>query len=152
MPEILTQIDERLLWWLASLSLVLFVGTLAVVPWLVARIPPDYFVLERRGRRVLFADRPLLRMIALAIGNVLGVILILAGIAMLVLPGQGILTIVMGILLSSFPGKYRLERWIVSFQTVRRMIDVLRRRAGREPLLFLDEIDPGPGDDGPQLP
>jgi len=58
-----------------------------------------------------------------------------AGIIMLVLPGQGIFTILIGIMLLNFPGKYRLERWIVARRPVLRSINWLRRRAGRAPLV-----------------
>ena len=52
---------------------------------------------------------------------------------MLVTPGQGVLTIVVGMLLFDFPGKFRLERWLVTRPTVWRSINWLRERAGREP-------------------
>ena len=56
------------------------------------------------------------------------------GIAMLVLPGQGLLTIVVGIVLLNFPGKYRLERWLATRSPVWRSLNWLRRRAGRPEL------------------
>jgi hypothetical protein len=68
--------------------------------------------------------------------NLLGYILIVAGILMLVLPGQGTWTIVVGIMLLNFPGKYKLERWIVSRGPVLRSINWVRRRAGRDPLVL----------------
>jgi len=67
--------------------------------------------------------------------NLLGVLLVIAGLAMLVMPGQGLLTIVAGVLLIDFPGKYCLERWLVTRKTVWRSINWLRKRAGRKPLL-----------------
>ena len=67
--------------------------------------------------------------------NALGFILVVAGIIMLVLPGQGVFTILIGIMLLNFPGKYRLERWIVARRPVLRSINWLRRRAGRAPLV-----------------
>ena len=66
--------------------------------------------------------------------NVLGAVLMIAGVAMLVLPGQGLLTMVLGFLLIDFPGKYRLERWLVARPMVHRPLNWIRRRAGREPL------------------
>jgi len=63
--------------------------------------------------------------------NLLGCVIIVAGIVMLVLPGQGILTILAGIMLLDFPGKYRLLRWIVARPQVLRTLNWLRRRAGR---------------------
>ena len=46
---------------------------------------------------------PVLRWIGFLIKNVLGVILVLMGLAMLVLPGQGVLTLLIGISLLDFP-------------------------------------------------
>ena len=54
---------------------------------------------------------------------------------MLVLPGQGLLTLLVGFLLVDAPGKYRLERWLVSRKAVLRPINWLRRRKGRQPLI-----------------
>jgi len=62
---------------------------------------------------------------------------LVAGIAMLVLPGQGVLTIVIGIMLLDFPGKYRFERSLAARRPVLRSINWLRRRANR-PLLHVD--------------
>jgi hypothetical protein len=61
---------------------------------------------------------------------------------MLLLPGQGLLTILVGILITEFPGKYRLARWIITRRRVLSAINWLRKRAGREPLRV--EGDAGP--------
>jgi hypothetical protein len=53
---------------------------------------------------------------------------------MLVLPGQGVLTILAGITLLNYPGKRRLELWLVRRPAIHRAIDWIRRRAGRAPL------------------
>ena len=66
--------------------------------------------------------------------NLVGVLLVLVGLAMLVLPGQGILTILIGISLLEFPGKHRLELAIVKRSSIRRAIDRIRQRSGTEPL------------------
>ncbi len=70
----------------------------------------------------------------LIIKNVLGVGLLLAGILMLVLPGQGLFTMFVGIMMMNFPGKYKLERWIVARGPVLKSINWMRKRAGHEPL------------------
>ena len=58
----------------------------------------------------------------------------LAGIAMLVLPGQGVLAILIGIMLLDVPGKYRFERWLVMRPPVWRAVAWLRTKAGKDPL------------------
>lgn len=135
------QQNETLLWILAVSSVIIFVGTLLAAPWLMARIPADYFT--RRGqRRIRGLDLPpLLYGVLMVLKNVLGFIFVIAGILMLVLPGQGILTILAGIILLNFPGKYRLECWIVKHKPVYRTINWFRRRRGKKPLI-LKEILP----------
>jgi len=128
------QIDENTIWWIAGASFLTFLAFLILVPLLAVRIPSDYFA---RGKvhRKLWADQHLvLRMVLLILKNLLGCVFIVAGIIMLVLPGQGILTILAGIMLLDFPGKYRLLRWIVARPQVLRTLNWLRRRAGRTPL------------------
>jgi hypothetical protein len=126
--------NELLLGWLTLASVILFIGTLAAVPWLIARIPPDYFAHDRRHKAPWAGKRPLRRLLLLIGKNLLGCLAILAGVAMLVLPGQGLLAILLGIMLLDFPGKYKMERRIVSWKPVLRTINRLRRRSGREPL------------------
>ena len=67
--------------------------------------------------------------------NLFGVILLLGGMAMLVLPGQGILTILIGLSLLDFPGKRALERRIVGRPLVLQAINRIRRKFNKSPLL-----------------
>lgn len=130
------QSDENTIWWIAGAgaSVIPFLAFLIVVPLLAVRIPSDYFAHGRFNRK-LWADHHLILRVMLLIGkNLLGYVFIAAGIVMLVLPGQGILTILAGIMLLDFPGKYRLVRWIVARPQVLRTLNWLRRRAGRTPL------------------
>lgn len=129
-------IDETTIWYLAVFSIVSFIGTLLLVPVLVIRIPDDYFTEKKRHRWEPWThEHPVIRWSLLIAKNILGYIFIILGIAMLVLPGQGVLTILIGILFINFPGKYRLERWVVMRAPVLNTINRLRRRAGRMPLI-----------------
>jgi len=124
--------------WLAAFSVLTFVGSLLVLPLVAARIPADYFCAERRGKTPWRRRRPGLRMIVLILKNMLGLVLFLAGVLMLFLPGQGLLTIFLGIMLMDFPGKYRLERYIISRGPVLRGINWLRKRSGVAPLEVME--------------
>jgi len=128
--------SKAILWWLAAASVLTFVGTLILVPWIVVRIPADYFAHGRRLGPRQDDRHPLVRKAVLVGKNLLGCVFILVGAAMLVLPGQGLLTIFVGIMLLNFPGKYRLERWLASRPPVLRSINWLRRRAGRAPMVL----------------
>jgi len=119
---------------LGVLSVVLFVASLLIVPWLVARLPADYFAHRRREHPE--PAHPAWRMTVLVVKNVFGVLLVLAGIAMLVLPGQGLLSILAGVMLMDFPGKYQLERRIVGQHTVLGALNWIRARAHKPPLVL----------------
>jgi len=54
--------------------------------------------------------------------------------AMLVLPGQGLLTMFISLMLLDFPGKRRLEQSIVRRPIILRSINWLRERHHRPPL------------------
>ncbi len=128
--------NQYLLLGLTALSLLMFIGTLALVPLLVIRMPATYFAHRHREERVVARRHPLVRLVLESVKTLLGLILLVAGLLMLVLPGQGVLTILMGLMLLNFPGKFRLERWLVSRPAVYHAINWLRRRAGRHPLIL----------------
>jgi len=125
---------EALLIAMAVLSAAVFVLSLASVPWLVSRIPTDYFDTSRRPTLPWAEHHPLVRWPLLVLKNLTGLVFLAAGIAMLVLPGQGLLTMLAGLVLMNFPGKYRLERWLIRQPAVLGTVNWLRRRRGREPL------------------
>ncbi len=122
------------LWWLALGSALTFIGTLVLVPILVIRIQEDYFVSRKRRRSLWRSMHPVPGLALLVAKNLCGALLILAGLAMLVLPGQGILTIVLGIMLLNFPGKFRLERRLARLRPVAGSINWMRATAGHPPL------------------
>jgi hypothetical protein len=128
------QIDENTIWWIAGASFMTFLAFLILVPLSAVRIPSDYFARGKVHRKLWANQHLVLRMVLLIGKNLLGCVFIVAGIVMLVLPGQGILTILAGIMLLDFPGKYRLLQWIVARPQVLRTLNWLRRRAGRTPL------------------
>ena len=135
MPDWIT-IDETTIWLLAIFSVASFIGSLMLIPVLVVRIPADYFAEKKRHRWEPWAHQhPVIRWSLLIAKNLLGYTFIVLGIAMLVLPGQGTLTILIGIMFINFPGKYRLERWVVTREPVLNTINKLRQRAGKAPLI-----------------
>jgi uncharacterized iron-regulated membrane protein len=110
-------------------SLALAAATLTALPFYLTRLPPDYF--ETPVHRRLSGPR---WWIVRPAKNILGLILLVLGIAMLILPGQGILTILVALMLLEFPGKHRLVRRIVSIPGLLLTINRLRERTGRPPL------------------
>jgi hypothetical protein len=134
--------NETLLWWVLVASFVTLIATLIVVPVILARLPEDYFLLPDR-HRVPWANRhPVLRIPLLLVKNLLGIMFVFAGIMMLALPGQGLLTIIIGLALMDLPGKYRAERWVISRHSVLRLINWIRRKAAK-PALIVNFDDDG---------
>ncbi len=125
---------QTILWTLGAASIVVFFGSLLAMPPLVVRIRADYFAHDERPPSRWAGQHPVVRQLLRIGKNVLGYVFMLAGIAMLVLPGQGLLTLLVGFLMLDFPGKYRFEKWLVRRRYVLRPINWLRRRAGRSPL------------------
>lgn len=125
---------DVLLWWLFVTSVAVFLVTPIAVVWVAARLPSDYFVRPRRRSHGWWERQPPLRIAFLVAKNVVAGLLLAAGLVMLVAPGQGLSTIAVGVILLDFPGKFRVERWLVTRKPVWRSINWLRRRAGRAPL------------------
>lgn len=129
---------------LVSLSAASFVVSIVGVPWYVKRLPEDYF--SRREQEEYGIERPertLGDKVLIMLRNALGAVLVLAGVAMLILPGQGMLTLVVGILMMDFPGKRRLQRRILALPSVLKAVNSLRKRSGEPPLVVeFDEAIP----------
>lgn len=119
---------------LGLVSLVLFVASLVIFPLIVINLPEDYFVRGKRDPAHQRRRHPVAWALLTVVKNIVGFVLIAAGVAMLVLPGQGILTILMGVALANFPGKYTLERRLVKRPAVGRALNRIRDLAGRERL------------------
>ena len=125
---------QEILVWLGVFSAVTFVGSLLLIPVLCVRMGEDYFMPGRDHDETLAGRHPVIRWTGLVLKNIIGVLLVVAGIAMLFLPGQGLLTIVIGIMMLNFPGKRRLELWMIRLPGVLRAINYLRGRAKHPPL------------------
>ena len=120
--------------WFVTGSVLSVVASLVLTPWLVIRLPVDYFIHERR--QVIEAKQhPLLKVLLVGLKNLAGWILILAGLALFLLPGQGLITLLAGLLITNYPGKFAFERWLVRRPHVLQSMNWLRRRAGCPPLL-----------------
>lgn len=117
-----------------AVGLVSLVLTLIALPLIVVRLPADYFVRHKRLPVGRSSRHPLLVWTASAVKNLFGILLVLFGIVMIFVPGQGTLTILIGLMLTNFPGKYRLEQKIVSREPVLRTLNRVRDRAGQPPL------------------
>jgi len=129
---------EDLTWGGVLFAVGLFMATftisLLVVGFLLVKLPATYF-LDSHNREFWVDRHPALRMVGRVLKNLIGVALIVVGIVMLVGPGQGILTILIGVMLVDFPGKRTLERKLVGRPKVLHAVNRLRARYGKPPLV-----------------
>ncbi|MBM4359111.1 MAG: hypothetical protein FJ096_13480 [Deltaproteobacteria bacterium] len=115
----------------------------AIVVAFVVRIPPAYFVGERDGLGRRFTS-PVAHAIYLLGKNVLGLLLVALGILLSLpgVPGQGLLTILVGLLLLDVPGKRRGALALVRRAPILRAMNRIRARFHRPPLVVAVERPP----------
>ncbi|MGB0257120.1 MAG: PGPGW domain-containing protein [Coraliomargarita sp.] len=130
------QQNQSLLQWLGSLSLLMFLLSLIALALAIICLPQDYFVRDQRPSCHQRPVPPIAWAILIILKNVIGSLLILLGLILLLLPGQGLLTILIGVSMTNFPGKYRLERRLVSRPAIHKSLDKIRSLAKRPPLLI----------------
>jgi len=139
--------QDALLWWMFGLSLGTLLLAALLMPVVVARMPADYFVRKEPPPGSWRGRHPAIRWSLRIFKNVLGAVLVLVGIPLVPLPGQGFLTILAGLALLEFPGKRRVELAAVRVPGVLSAVNWMRSRAGKPPLLVderREEPRPGP--------
>ena len=130
--------------WLTALSFLFFIGTLIAIPFILVRLSADYF--DVRVPRPWMQDHhPILRVVGHVMKNAVGAVFLFAGFLMLFLPGQGVLTMLIGISMLDFPGKRKIEAKLVGQPTVLSVINSMRKKYGKPPLVLAPEHDPHPG-------
>ena len=120
---------------LTILSIVFFVGSLIAIPFILVRLPTDFFDI-RVPRPWMEDHHPVLRVLGHLVKNVVGAIFLFVGFLMLFLPGQGILTMLIGISMLDFPGKRKLEAKLIGQPAVLNTINSMREKFGKPPLII----------------
>ena len=115
-------------------SIFIFLISILGISWFIAQIPEDYFLRSKRQPSKWREQKPILRFVVMFGKNLIGLSLIIGGLLMLVLPGQGLLTIVTGLLLVNYPGKYKLEQKLSSMPSIFRALNWIRLKANKPPL------------------
>jgi hypothetical protein len=118
-----------------GLSAGIAIGSFVLAPVVIAQLPADYFQEQRRQRNPSRDRRPVLQFTLASLQNLFGVTLIVAGAAMIPLPGQGLLTMAIGVGLVEFPGKQRLVNALVSRPMVLDSLNWIRAKARKAPFM-----------------
>lgn len=119
---------QQILTYLSVSSLLMLVLSALGLPWVIGRLPSDFFLQKANPpRRSFFCT------LRLIVRNLLALLLLIAGMAMLVLPGQGMLCIVMALALSDLPCKWRVMQHLVSTPSLSAVLNWIRQSRGRPP-------------------
>ena len=139
--EWLSQFLASLTWDKIAIGIGLFVLSfslsIAAIAVVMVKIPENYF--SSHYERDFLPDSPfLVRWGAVILKNLLGVLLIVVGIILSLpgVPGQGLLTILLGLIMLDIPGKRPLEAKIIQRPTILSTINNLRARYNKPPLLL----------------
>lgn len=125
-------LTPAVIWSLTFCSVIMAIASLFMMPFVLCSLAPDYFENEKPHLITRIKASSPLACCFLLLKNLLGFVLILAGVLMIFLPGQGLLTILIGMVLTDFPGKFALEKRIVSNSNVLGTINWMRARRGHQ--------------------
>ena len=141
MFDSLADFFSGLTWRSVLLWVLIFVGTffinLGIVSFILVKLPKDHFKSDKSKR--VSGSNATIRALKVIGKNVAGVLLIVLGVVLSLpgVPGQGLLTVLLGVMLVDFPGKDRLEQKLLSRPGIINTINRLRGRFGK-PALELD--------------
>lgn len=121
---------------LGLVSVITFFGSLLAIPWLIGRLPANYFSLHRRKIKERYKRHPFVARMIFVLRNGIGTLFLLAGITMLLLPGQGIITILIGFSFMDFPKKHVLEDTLIRRPSVLKSLNWLRRKQKKQPFVL----------------
>jgi hypothetical protein len=125
------QTHDVLLGWAGLFSFITFVCTMVIIPIVILLLPPRYLL---DPAQPAFNFNPLQKSVFLPLKNTIGGFLVVAGIGMLFLPGQGLLTLFVGVVLIDFPRKRKVVRWFLGRKRLLRLINRFRARFNRLPM------------------
>lgn len=121
--------NQLLLGSIAGLSTVLLLLTIVATPRLVSKLPSDYFYTRPSQAK----NRSIASLVLLSTRSVFGMLLVLLGLTLMIIPGPGLITLLIGLSLAEFPGKRRLLKYIATRPSVFRSLNWMRKRHGQEP-------------------
>jgi small-conductance mechanosensitive channel len=121
---------------LGLLSAATFLISLLLIPFLISKASADYFlthatIIEQRHKR-----HPAVALLIKIIRNSLGIFLCLAGFLMLFLPGQGLLTILIGASLLDVPGRQKIFNMLIHRHSIQYALNWIRKKTKHPPFQF----------------
>jgi hypothetical protein len=121
----------------AIIAVTAFLVTTAAGVAVVVLMPADHFS-RPPGHDSAARRHPALRWGIIILKNVAGLLIVPLGVIMALplVPGPGLVFILVGLSLLDFPGKRSLERRLLAVPSVQRFLNRVRERFGRPPLVI----------------
>lgn len=121
--------------WITLTSSICFFASLLIIPWIICKLEADFFLhLHEPKRRE--KKHPLLCLLLRLLRYLLGSTLLTAGILMLFLPGQGLLTIILGLSLLDFPGKRQAVDGLLNIHSIQTALNWIRDKGKKKQFIF----------------
>ena len=139
MVDLLSDFLAGLTWQKILIGALIFLASffinLGIVSFILVKLPADHFS-KKRKTKFWAGPRPAIHAAKVIGKNIGGVLLVALGIVLSLpgVPGQGLLTVLLGIMLLDFPGRHRLEQKLLSKPSIVNTINRLRKRFDKPPL------------------
>ena len=139
MWDFISDFIAGLTWHKVLIGALLFVGSflvnLAIVSFILVKLPKDHFS-KRRKTKFWSGPHPALHAAKVIGKNIGGLLLVALGVVLSLpgVPGQGLLTVLLGIMLLDFPGRHALEQKLLSRPGIVNTINSLRKKFDKPPL------------------
>ena len=123
--------NKKIIIILTSISIITLILSIFLVPYIIINIPENYFVYKKRmlKRGIIFYMVSIFK-------NFFGLLFIIAGTIMIFTPGQGLLFLFIGFIMLNFPGKYKLEKRLIKNKQINKMINNIRKKHNKPPLII----------------
>jgi hypothetical protein len=121
--------------WLAIISSICFFASLLFIPLIICRLPDDYF-LHLHKHSTMENTHPLVYIFLRLLRYLLGAILLAAGLLMVFLPGQGLLTMMLGLSLLDFPGKQKAVDTLFNLKSIQKALNWIRTKGRKNRFHF----------------
>jgi len=139
MVDLLSDFLSGLTWQKILVGALIFLASffinLGIVSFILVKLPADHFS-KHRKTKFWAGPRPAIHAAKVIGKNIAGILLVALGIVLSLpgVPGQGLLTVLLGIMLLDFPGRHRLEQKLLSKPSIVNTINRLRERFDKPPL------------------
>jgi hypothetical protein len=118
------------------------IAYLMAITYIITQMDSQYFIrkespvgIANDKKQLTSMNRSIIYVISI-VKVMIGIVLIVSGIVMLVLPGQGIITLLIGLSLVPFPGKNKVEKNLLARKSVQHSLNWIRVKANKDPFIF----------------